>query len=660
VKRLRFFRILLPALLIPFLVLVVLEVKRRPQPLGIETGGDDPAGAVAEGVRVVDFEGTDLRLSLFARTTSGSEEDGSGVFEGVDRLELGREEGSPLIMSADWVRIEGPPGERKIEIKGGIEVTDSDAGMTIRLPALEVDEGSGEARSDGEVQLEAPGYHGTAETLLYRLDDKPSVIFGLDAVSDDGGRARADRATLLDGPQKVELEGNVRVSQHFDVLTAPRMLIQRREDGSLARIQAFDGVRGTGEPPFQEPYWFRAKEGHWWFDEEGEPIRMILEGDAAMQRGSDGLAAEEVRASRTVGDDGSGPIGWSIAATGGVFARGIVEGAPASLQAERVDGITDLAFNPLGGKAVGNVRFESRGSVAQGAWAEVQGTPLTGREVYLHSEGPLRARLASERRRVAADLIVTRPGENYLRAQGGVESTLLPAENDPDAPGQAGLFDSSVAVHFVSRTLESLDDGKSLVFEGNVRGWQGERNLAAEKVVYRQAEDEMHATGGVTTRMPRVETVSMSEADYVQITGQELVYTGETGLAVFRDDVRVRQVEGWMECARLEVHLHGESRAVEVIWAHDDVSLEYRAPGQQGATQTVHGNSDRAEFRLAEDVIRLFGVRTHATVRREGPDAVTTQGRVLLYRLDTGSVEVESGDQDRARIRTSRGSSEPD
>jgi hypothetical protein len=40
-------------------------------------------------------------------------------------------------------------------------------------------------------------------------------------------------------------------------------------------------------------------------------------------------------------------------------------------------------------------------------------------------------------------------------------------------------------------------------------------------------------------------------------------------------------------------------------------------------------------------------------MRRNGANGGTTTGRVLRYRVDLGTLEVESGDRDRAKIRPS-------
>jgi hypothetical protein len=50
--------------------------------------------------------------------------------------------------------------------------------------------------------------------------------------------------------------------------------------------------------------------------------------------------------------------------------------------------------------------------------------------------------------------------------------------------------------------------------------------------------------------------------------------------------------------------------------------------------------------------IRLLGDRVPASVRRIGQGGGTTTGRVLRYRLDTGTLDVESGEQGPGRIRS--------
>jgi lipopolysaccharide export system protein LptA len=67
---------------------------------------------------------------------------------------------------------------------------------------------------------------------------------------------------------------------------------------------------------------------------------------------------------------------------------------------------------------------------------------------------------------------------------------------------------------------------------------------------------------------------------------------------------------------------------------------------------TASGRGDRAIFEAAGRAIRVFGDQGAATIVATGEKAGSTTGRVLRYELETGALEVESGDRDRATIKT--------
>jgi lipopolysaccharide export system protein LptA len=122
---------------------------------------------------------------------------------------------------------------------------------------------------------------------------------------------------------------------------------------------------------------------------------------------------------------------------------------------------------------------------------------------------------------------------------------------------------------------------------------------------------------------------------------------------VYAGSVRVRPAEGWLEAARVEVSFATESGEVREMLASGKVRFEFRHSAAGTMPQPATGEGDRVEYVPAESTVWLFGDESPATVRRTGPQGGTTTGRVLRYRLDLGTIEVESGDRDRARIRTS-------
>jgi lipopolysaccharide transport protein LptA len=266
--------------------------------------------------------------------------------------------------------------------------------------------------------------------------------------------------------------------------------------------------------------------------------------------------------------------------------------------------------------------------------------------------GTRKAALSTGRARVAGDTIVVQEGTGTTVAEGRVEATLLPDPATKSAPGNTTPFRADAPVHFVADRLDATERGNHLVFTGSVRGWQGERSLAAARVEMDQDAQTLSARDRVVSRLPRTEAASVSEADYVQVTAEALDYNGKEGAAGYRHNVRLRQKEGSLQAQRLDALLQSGGRLKEAL-ASQDVSFEYRHPREDGTVEVAKGKADRAQYLPGDSLIRLFGDRAPATVRKEGTQSGTTEGRVLRYRLDSGVLEVESGARDRGRIETS-------
>jgi len=266
--------------------------------------------------------------------------------------------------------------------------------------------------------------------------------------------------------------------------------------------------------------------------------------------------------------------------------------------------------------------------------------------------GARKAALSTGRARVAGNSIVVEEGRGTTVAEGRVEATLLPDPAARSTPRNATPFRADAPVHFVADRLDATERGDHLVFSGSVRGWQGERSLAAARVEMDQSAQTLSARDKVVSRLPRSEAASVSEADYVQVTAQALDYDGKKGVAGYRDDVHLRQKEGSLQAQRLDAGLQSGGKLEEAL-ASQDVTFEYRHLRADGTVEIAKGKADRAQYRPGESLVRLFGDRAPASVRKEGTQSGTTEGRVLRYRLDSGVLEVESGARDRGRIETS-------
>src|SRR5262245_46472859 len=96
-------------------------------------------GPRAEGISVTEIWSGNLRTFLRARLGQ-LDKDGRLHLEGVERVEVDRERGSPLVLRAERGNVEGKSGHRLLRLEGGVEVKDEGAGLRLDLPTLEVDE----------------------------------------------------------------------------------------------------------------------------------------------------------------------------------------------------------------------------------------------------------------------------------------------------------------------------------------------------------------------------------------------------------------------------------------------------------------------------------------------------------------------------------------
>lgn len=649
--RLRFFRILVPALLLPFLLVLALMMRERPAPTIDEAPKGSFDGPRAESIELTDLAGGVRRLAVKVRRIEQGE-GGRLRLEGIERLVLDREGAPPLVVRAERGDVDGMQGQRLFRLEGGVRVQEEgSAGFLVSLPTLEIDEASGEARSVGEVLLEEAGRSGRAASIVHGLRGQPTEIGGLELSGPDGFSLTCDKALLRDAARDVEFRGEVRARRGGVLLDAGSVRILRDASRRIREASASEGVAGSSREPGVPEIRFSASGARLKWDEAGDPIALTLAGEASVERGDFRLMAATIEALRNGTGSGSP---WRVGAAGGARASGTWRGGPARLEGERLAAEMSAEGSLLGAEIEGSAGFEGTDLSAEAASIRVEPSPAPGRAT-LRSGPDRRARLARERSRVSADRIETDLEGSGFRAQGRVEATLLGAKDRAGARPAGGVFRPGDAVHFVSGALEGRAADGRLVFEGAVRGWQGERNLSADRVEICDRPEELRALGRVATRLPRIADATTSESDYVRIAADRLDYAAEESRAVYTGHVLIRQAEGWLEAERVEVALAAGSEGLREITASGGIRLEFRSPDRKGMPEPVVGEGDRVVYSPGERTVRLIGEAAPATLRRAGPEGGTTSGRVLRYRLDEGTIEVESGDRNRARIRGAQG-----
>ena len=644
--RLRLFRILLPVLLVVLGVLLWMSWQPRGPVHAVPTERQEPR---VEGITFKEWEGDSSTVAGEVALFQPGEGDTLHL-EKIRNLEIEREDGGPLIVSALRADRKGVDGERMWHFEDRVVFREAEEGLTLALPTLDIDEEEGVARSSGDIRFEAPSGRGKATALLYGLRGQPGELTSPEFQEETGGWLKAERAILLDGIRDVELVGNVRTLRGEERLDADRLRVIRAESEKVKRAEAQGSVSGSWPTPDGPPVHVEAQRLDADWDDEGEVEHALLVGDALISRGTDSLSAATLEAIR--GTD-THEAGWRLEAEGDVFVQGRMGVEHGLLRADTLHATVDQLMNLHTAEARGRVSFEGREARGEADMADFSVLDLP-MPILLRGTERRKARLGHGRTRVAAFTIRTDPNGERMSAVGKVEATLMPeGAGVPGAASGNQLFLSESAIHFVSAEMDSEGAGARIEFRDSVRGWQGERNLAAEKIVVIQEGGRLEATENVTTRVPRErDGKPVSEADYIQIISDRLTYDDSQGYALYEGAVRVRLAEGWLESEKVEVELTSATREIKEIRASGQVRLEMHRTSEREMARPVSGTADRLVYVPAESSLRLFGDQTPAAVRRIGEGGGTTTGRVLRYLLDTGRLEVDSGDQGSGRIRT--------
>lgn len=644
-QRIRLLRIVIPIALLAFLVAIVFTFRPRPPRSVVDPKASSERGSLMQGFRFSDFVGGRRRLLVQARV-GRVDDQGSFEVDHVERLEVDREGQGPLLLTALRGAGSGAQGKRIVRLEGGVTLKDDDAGIAFEIPTVEIDQITGVVRSLGAVRFSSETWQGTASAIVYSLAGEPTQILSLALVGGEGGHIAAQRTSIAPGSRILTLSGNVEASQGGMSLRAESVVLVRGKDGRLEQMTATPSVTGTATA-LGGASGFVAREARVFWGRGGNVTGVSLSGGARIQHVRGSLGAERIEAKAI---DSSGE--FAIEASGQVVVNGPTPKGVGKLLCEALRATIGAHGDLRDGVATGNVQFDGEETYGEAEEASLTSLDPEG-TVTLRASADRRARLAGGKIRIVADTIVSDLHGVNLSAEGRVESTML-AGPETQRVAATPMFAANEAVHFVSSSLSSTNGGAHLLYRGDVRGWQGERTLAADEVEIVEEGEVLNARGHVATRMPREEARATMEADYVQVVAERLSYRGRARTAEYDGNVRVRQAEGWLESDHLVAILAESGRGLREVQALQGVRFEYRAALGRGVPTTTTGDGDRAVYETTSRVLRVFGDKKPASVRRTGPSGGTTVGRVLRYELDTGALSVESGERDRATIRTEK------
>ena len=643
--RIRIFRILLPLIFVAVIALLIWAIRPIPVANRPTIAPDETieAGVDKVGVKVFGL-GSDGALRKTLDVVSGSfKECGENCLEAIDieQFEIARADADALVvLRAASSKVIGVEGDRDMSFTGPVVLFDPDLDIQIEMPALNVDEAAGLARSDGAVRIANDDQVTDAASLTYGLNGQPTRLDRLELQDQNGGLLVARTAYLHDGFSDIEFQLGVRYKRgEQERFWAETARIKRDDNGTTRSIVASGNFTAASRAPDGSLLEIAADSVHGEWGEDGALERLLLDGDALAERGKERLAADRIELAYNRADQR-----WDVVAAEAV--RAVVSFGAASdygrLRADHLQASFSNDFLLIDAAAVGAVEFRAPELLAEAATARLT-APLESesgtKQIELLAGDGRRARLAQGETRVAADRIVTDSAGSTMDAQGRVESTLL-ADAAGASQEEGGLFKPGEAIHFISGRLVGVDGGTQLNFLDGVRGWQGDQNLSAQEVTLSQKDGSLNAKTGVTTRFPRQSSDSATSAQaFVQISAEQLEYSQTLSQALYRGSVRTVLEEGWIESDLLRViQSTDEGADLQELQAEGSIQLEFT--DKESRTQ---GSSDRLVYLPARETLWLHGDERPAEVVRSGSAKGTTRGRVLRYQIDDGSLFVESG-----------------
>ncbi|MGB9605712.1 MAG: LptA/OstA family protein, partial [Bryobacteraceae bacterium] len=222
---------------------------------------------------------------------------------------------------------------------------------------------------------------------------------------------------------------------------------------------------------------------------------------------------------------------------------------------------------------------------------------------------------------VAADRLEMDRSSGDLIAAGHVRCTHRPEHR----PRAGSLLCNQENLEAQAERMQTFERRTKIVYEGNVRLWQGANRLQARRVEIDRARRLLYAEGDVLTQFVDRRQPSGPPV-FVVVRAARLTYSDEERLAHYSGGVKLQRGELEVEAPELRTWFkqEGQESALDRAVATGGVRLVHRSAGRvRQATCEV------AEYYAAEDRAILSGGQPTLTDDRRG----RARGQRLAWRL---------------------------
>jgi lipopolysaccharide transport protein LptA len=189
----------------------------------------------------------------------------------------------------------------------------------------------------------------------------------------------------------------------------------------------------------------------------------------------------------------------------------------------------------------------------------------------------------------------TRNDKSFLRQK--VSSTYY---NQSQSDGTLPFSDSSAPVYITAEAAEFDHKNETGIYSGNVRAWQEENYIRADRIILFAKERKMNAEGRVQTLLYKVKqrVINGKEVDQpVFVSSDRFSYLDETRVIRYEGNVDIKQGSDRINSDSAEIFLNKQNELIRAIVSGN---VKISQPNRRGT-------GEYAEYVAASEVIILRG-----------------------------------------------------
>lgn len=277
-------------------------------------------------------------------------------------------------------------------------------------------------------------------------------------------------------------------------------------------------------------------------------------------------------------------------------------------------------------KTVGNQDLNLKGEKLE-IWGK--------RQIIIVSSGSLgQAFLESPHLKFKAGEIEIKLEEDDIRGKEGVEATIEGQIGSSELQPQSGFFNPQTPYFLTCQEMRRRAEGKRLVFMGEVKIWQGDRVLKAERVILDTTSSHLEAKGKVEVNM--ISTTSTKDVQHLRIRAEEVKFDPSAKILEFNQNISLHLEEVEVNCSKLLLYLEHDTQLLAKFEALGQVKVSY---------QNIISSAQEAEYQFSQQVLIMTGEPL-----LEDPARGKIRGDKLTFHLPDDRIVIENKGEERSLL----------